>query len=159
MLCRSKAVVIFSFMVAVFTDQSRIFNPHIAHQSPLRHKRLLIHLHPGIVFKSFIDELRSSNHKALRRGVHMELQHLWGNSSLVIRNVYCMRFTARRLASFQQASANRDHQCYQLRACRRNDLLSGNKSIDAYGYHVLLQYADAKRYFKPLPHWLLFCKL
>jgi len=70
-----------------------------------------------------------------------------------------MRFTSRWLACFQQASANRDHQCYQAGARGGNDLLSGNKNIDAYGHQVCLRYADAKRYFKPLPYRLLFCKL
>ena len=55
---------------------------------PGRHKRLLIHLHPGIVFKPFINKPRSSKHKALRRRVHLEFQHLCGNSGIVIRNVY-----------------------------------------------------------------------
>ena len=92
---------------------------------PGRYKRLLIHLHPGIVFKPFINKPRSSKHKALRRRVHLEFQHLCGNSGIVIRNVYRMRFAARRLACFQQASGNSNHQCYQLGASWRNNWTAG----------------------------------
>jgi hypothetical protein len=63
-------------MTGAPTDQLRIFNPHILHQSPLPVQTPPFYLHPRIGFKLFIDELRSSNHKALPGPVHLKLQHL-----------------------------------------------------------------------------------